>query len=115
MSSNCVPMAGACHSLRDLAHDQKLAAALGDMVVAWVYAELSLMATKARILVQLAVRVSVATSISMPVDFVASVIVAIVALVIHYTHLSIPHVLSGFVVLLIGYLILVVGNLVPGI
>jgi hypothetical protein len=43
-------MAGAYYSLRDLAHDQKLAAALGDMVVAWAYAELSLMATQARIL-----------------------------------------------------------------
>jgi len=45
---NCVPTAGAYYSLCDLAHDQKLAAALGDMVVAWAYAELSLMATQAQ-------------------------------------------------------------------
>jgi hypothetical protein len=43
-------MAGAYYSLRDLAHDQKLAASLGNMVVAWAYAKLSLMATQARIL-----------------------------------------------------------------
>ena len=49
------------------------------------------------------------------ITFVASVIVAIVALVIHYTHLSVPHVHSGFVVLLIAYLILAIGNLLRGI
>jgi len=49
------------------------------------------------------------------ITFVASVIVAIVALVIHYAHLDIPHVHSGFVVLLIAYLVLAAGNLLPGI
>ena len=49
------------------------------------------------------------------ITFVASVIVAIIALVIHYAHLDIPHVHSGFVVLLIAYLVLAAGNLLPGI
>ena len=49
------------------------------------------------------------------ITFIASVVVAIVALIIHYAHLDIPHVHSGFVVLLIAYLVLAAGNLLPGI
>ena len=49
------------------------------------------------------------------ITFIASVVVAIVALIIHYAHFDIPHVHSGFVVLLIAYLVLAAGNLLPGI
>jgi len=49
------------------------------------------------------------------ITFIASVVVAIVALIIHYAHLDVPHVHSGFVVLLIAYLVLAAGNLLPGI
>jgi hypothetical protein len=41
--------------------------------------------------------------------------VAIIAVVIHYAHIAIPHIHSGFVVLLVGYLILVAGNVLTGI
>jgi hypothetical protein len=36
--------------------------------------------------------------------------VAVIAVIIHYAHLSIPHVHSGFVILLIGYFVLLAGN-----
>jgi len=49
------------------------------------------------------------------ITFVISIIIAAVAVVIHYANLSIPHVHSGFVVLLIAYLILAAGNLLRGI
>ena len=49
------------------------------------------------------------------ITFIASVVVAIVAVIIHYTHFSIPHVHTGFVVLLIAYLILAAGNVLRGI
>ncbi len=49
------------------------------------------------------------------ITFVVSIIIAAVAVVIHYANLSIPHVHSGFVVLLIAYLILAAGNLLRGI
>jgi hypothetical protein len=49
------------------------------------------------------------------ITFVISIIIAAVAVVIHYANISIPHVHSGFVVLLIGYLILAAGNLLRGI
>jgi hypothetical protein len=39
---------------------------------------------------------------------------AVVAVVIHYGDTPIPYVHSGFVVLLIGYLILVAGNVLGG-
>ena len=48
------------------------------------------------------------------ITFVVSIIIAAVAVVIHYANLSIPHVHSGFVVLLIAYLILAAGNLLRG-
>jgi hypothetical protein len=49
------------------------------------------------------------------ITFIISVIAAVIAGVIHYAHISIPHVHSGFVVLLVGYLILVAGNVLRGI
>jgi hypothetical protein len=41
------------------------------------------------------------------ITFFISVLIAMIAAVIHYAHLSIPHVQSGFLLLLIGYLVLV--------
>ena len=45
------------------------------------------------------------------ITFFISVVIAVIAAVIHYAHLTIPHVHSGFVILLIGYLVLAAGNL----
>ena len=49
------------------------------------------------------------------VTFYISVAVAVIALIIHYAHFDIPNVHSGFVILLIGYLVLVAGNVLDGI
>jgi hypothetical protein len=43
-----------------------------------------------------------------------SVAIAIIAIIIHYAEIDIPHVHSGFVILLIGYLVLLAGNLLKG-
>jgi hypothetical protein len=45
------------------------------------------------------------------ITFFISVVIAVIAAVIHYAHLTIPHVQSGFLILLIGYLVLVAGIL----
>jgi hypothetical protein len=44
-----------------------------------------------------------------------SVAVAIIAVIIHYAKIDIPHVRTGFVTLLIGYLVLLAGNVFKGI
>jgi len=44
------------------------------------------------------------------VTFFISIAVAIIALIIHYAKIDIPHVQSGFVIRLIGYVVLVAGN-----
>ncbi len=53
------------------------------------------------------------------ITFLISVIVAIIAIVIryltHHANINLPYVPSGFVVLLVGYLILVAGNVLRGI
>ena len=49
------------------------------------------------------------------ITFAISAIVALAAVVIHYTQIAIPHVHSGFVVLLLGYLILAAGNVLRGV
>jgi hypothetical protein len=53
------------------------------------------------------------------ITFLISIIVAIIAIVIryltHHAHINLPYVPSGFVVLLVGYLILVAGNVLRGI
>ena len=48
------------------------------------------------------------------VTFFISIAVAIIAAIIHYAKIDIPHVHSGFVILLIGYLVLVAGNVLDG-
>jgi hypothetical protein len=45
-----------------------------------------------------------------PITFFISILVAVIAVVIHYAGVTIPYVHSGFVLLLIAYLILVAGN-----
>ena len=47
--------------------------------------------------------------------FFISVAIAVVAAVIHYVPISIPHVHSGFTLLLIGYLVLLAGNVLDGV
>jgi hypothetical protein len=49
------------------------------------------------------------------ITFITSIIIALIALVIHCAHIQIPHVHSGFVILLVGYLVLVAGNLLKGV
>jgi hypothetical protein len=49
-----------------------------------------------------------------PITFFISLILAVIAVIIHYTGATIPHVHSGFVILLVGYLILVAGNVLGG-
>jgi hypothetical protein len=49
------------------------------------------------------------------VTFFISVAVAIVAAVIHYGNVSIPYAHSGFTILLIGYLVLLAGNVLDGV
>ena len=49
------------------------------------------------------------------ITLIIYVFAAVIAVVIHYAHISMPHVHSGFVVLLVGYLILVAGNVLRGI
>ena len=46
--------------------------------------------------------------------FFISVLVAAAAIIIHYARLSIPHVHSGFLILLVGYFVLLAGNLFRG-
>ena len=49
------------------------------------------------------------------ITFVVSMIIAAVAVIIHYAHISIAHVHSGFIVLLIAYLILAAGTVLRGV
>jgi hypothetical protein len=48
--------------------------------------------------------------------FTISVVIAVIAVILHYAHIAIPHVTqSNFVILLIGYLVLLAGNLFKGV
>jgi hypothetical protein len=49
------------------------------------------------------------------VTFFISVAVAVIAVIIHYANVAIPYVHSGFVILLIGYLVLLAGNVLEGV
>jgi hypothetical protein len=49
------------------------------------------------------------------VTFFISIAVAVIAVIIHYAHVDIPHVHSGFVILLVGFLVLVAGNVLDGV
>jgi hypothetical protein len=49
------------------------------------------------------------------ITFIISIIIAAIAVVIHYAHIDLPHVHSGFVILLVGYLVLFAGNVLSGV
>ena len=49
------------------------------------------------------------------ITFVISIIIAAVAVIIHYAHISIAQIHSGFIVLLIAYLILAAGTVLRGV
>jgi hypothetical protein len=49
------------------------------------------------------------------VTFYISVAVAVIAVIIHYANVAIPYVHGGFVILLIGYLVLLAGNVLEGV
>jgi hypothetical protein len=46
--------------------------------------------------------------------FIISVVLAVIAAVIHYAGIPNPITQSGFVILLLGYLVLLAGNLIRG-
>ena len=48
------------------------------------------------------------------VTFFISIALAIIAVIVHYVKIDIPQVHRGFVILLIGYLVLVAGNVLDG-
>ena len=49
------------------------------------------------------------------ITLIISVAIAIFAAIVHWGHIAIPQLHTGFVVLLVGYLILLAGNLVDGV
>jgi len=53
-------------------------------------------------------------SASRVITFSVAVAVALIAAIIHYAHLSVPYVHSGFTLLLVGFLVLAAGNLLHG-
>ena len=44
------------------------------------------------------------------ITFIASAVLALVAVVVHYTHMEVPFTHSGFSILLVGYVLLFAGN-----
>jgi hypothetical protein len=50
------------------------------------------------------------------ITFVISVVIAVIAVILHYAGIAIPRVTqSNFVTLLVGYLVLLAGNLFEGV
>ena len=45
------------------------------------------------------------------ITFIASVVLALVAVVIHYAHIKVPFTGTGFSILLVAYAVLAAGNL----
>jgi hypothetical protein len=45
------------------------------------------------------------------ITFIASVVLALVAVVIHYAHIKVPFSTTGFSILLLAYAVLAAGNL----
>ena len=48
------------------------------------------------------------------VTFSIAVVIALIASIIHYAHLSVPYVTTGFTILLVGFLVLAAGNVFRG-
>ena len=44
------------------------------------------------------------------ITFSVAVVIALIASIIHYAHLSVPYVTTGFTLLLVGFLVLAAGN-----
>ena len=44
------------------------------------------------------------------ITFIVSVVIALAAAAIHYAHIEVPYTRTGFTMLLVGYLVLAVGN-----
>ena len=51
---------------------------------------------------------------SVPISFSVAVVIALIAAIIHYAHLNVPYVHSGFTLLLVGFLVLAAGNVLRG-
>jgi len=49
------------------------------------------------------------------ITFVVSVLIALIAAVIHYAHIDVPYMHSGFTLLFVGYLLLAAGNVLRGV
>ena len=48
------------------------------------------------------------------ITFGVAVVIALLSAIIHYAHLSVPVVHSGFTLLFVGFLVLAAGNLLRG-
>jgi hypothetical protein len=48
------------------------------------------------------------------ITFSVAVVIALIAAIIHYAHLTVPVVHSGFTLLLVGFLVLAAGNVLRG-
>jgi len=48
------------------------------------------------------------------ITFSIAVVVALIASIIHYAHLSVPYVTTGFTTLLVGFFVLAAGNVFRG-
>ena len=48
------------------------------------------------------------------ITFSVAVVIALIAAIIHYAHLGVPVVHSGFTLLLVGFLVLAAGNVLRG-
>ena len=49
------------------------------------------------------------------ITFTISVVIAVIAVILHYTHIAIPYAtVSNFLTLLIAYLVLLAGNVLKG-
>ena len=48
------------------------------------------------------------------VTFATAVVIALIAAIIHYAHLSVPYMHTGCSLLLVGFLILAAGNVLRG-
>jgi hypothetical protein len=48
------------------------------------------------------------------ITFGIAVVIALIASIIHYAHISVPYITTGFTLLLVGFLVLAAGNVLRG-
>ena len=48
------------------------------------------------------------------VTFSIAVAIALIASIIHYAHISVPYITTGFTLLLVGFFVLAAGNVLRG-